>query len=171
MAGAGSATVDFKDYCFVPRWFRDGGVAFDTSEQRHFPETSSGLKLTNLCLNPGFIGDANIKRPFNGYVEGVSSPLALTHDFFVSVEFEQPNVGSYAFSVAIITALYDDFEIAFVLLSSVLFVEKFRRGRQSFDRLNNALPVGDFARHVVVILNTAGNINIDSLSGVLHFRD
>ena len=105
--------------------------------------------MTYLLLTVA-IADVNIECAFNGDIEGVSTPFTLVHDLFAHVVGKQPDVRSNLFAVAVVTTLHDHFEIARILLLAILFFEEFSSESEILDGLNNATPVGDFARHAVV---------------------
>ncbi len=96
------------------------------------------------------IAGVNVERAFDGDVESVSAPLALSHDLFAGIVGEQADVGADALSVRVIATLNYDFEIGSVFLLAVLFFEEFSGKSEILDGFNNATPVGDFAWHVSV---------------------
>ena len=115
-----------------------------------------GLEFAYLLLT-AVVTHVNIESAFDGDVESVSTPLTLAHDLFAAVVSEQAHVGSHALTVAVITSLNDHFEIAGVLLLAVFFFEEFSGKSEILDGFNDATPVGDFARHVVVYTTGASS--------------
>src|SRR5688572_27008589 len=136
----------FKDHRSLSFRDRDRRVAFDTCEQCHLTKTRAALEPADSLL-PFTFANVHVDRTFNCDVEGVSTPLALTHDVFAGVVCEQPHVRTNALAVAVVASLNDYLEIGGVLLFAVLFFEKFGSERKTLDSFNDATPIGDFAWH------------------------
>jgi hypothetical protein len=117
-------------------------------------------------LLPICISNQHVEYALNGNVEGVPSPLSLTHDLFIRIKREQANIWSYLFAAAVVATVKDYLLVAGILRFSIYFFEKFCGDLELSDRIDNALFLRDFARHESFILRYSSILNKD-----LHILD